>query len=481
MSGWRHSGIVVVAATGVAALVLLARWGAEPRVLDPEAPEESPDVAPSPAAALSLIAAPLTVPVAPLAAELEGAIPRRYGSLDRRLDVPGHDRTSIAFALRRGPLDVSFHGRSAQVATTVRYAMRAWYDPPLLPEMSGSCGVGSPGEDPRLRLIVSGPVTVGRDWRLKARSRLAGLRPASSLQRDRCTVTFLDIDVTDDLVDGARSFLDAHAEALDSAAAHVDLRRRFSEWWATLQEPIELADSLWLVMRPESVTRGSVTGMGDSIRIDLAMRARPAVLMGRRPSLPVVPLPPLDTGTVAPALDVLVDARAGYDAASRFLQRELGGVELAGMGRTVRLDSLSIFGIGGGRLALEVRVSGDVAARLFLTGTPHVDPTTGRISIPDLDFDVHTRDLVLATVSWLRADGLRQLLRSRAQWPGTDVLGWVRARLVEGLNRDLSDELRVSGEVDEVRILGVVATKQALVVRASARGTAALSVVQRGS
>jgi len=481
MSGWRHSGTVVIVATGVAAMVLLARWRNEHRVLDPQAPEESPDVAPPRAASPSLIAAPITVPVAPLAAELEGAVPRRYGSLDRRIDVPGHDRKSIAFALRRGPLDVSFHGSVAQVATTVRYALKAWYDPPLLPEVGGSCGGDPSGTDPRLRLIVSGPITVDRDWHLATRSRVSALRPASSEPRDRCTVTFLDIDLTDELVEGARSFLDAHAEALDSAAAHVDLRRRFAAWWATLQEPIELADSLWLVMQPESVTRGPVTGLGDSVRIALAMRARPTVLMGPRPSLPVVALPPLDTGMVTPSLDVLVDARAGYDAASRFLQRELGGVEVAEMGRTVRLDSLRIYGIGGGRLALEVRVSGDVKARLFLTGTPRVDPTTGRISIPDLEFDVHTRDLVFATVSWLRADALRQLLRSRAEWPGADVLGWVRARLVEGLNRDLSDELRVSGQVDEVRILGVVATKQALVVRASARGTAALSVVQGGS
>ena len=46
-------------------------------------------------------------------------------------------------------------------------------------------------------------------------------------------------------------------------------------------------------------------------------------------------------------------------------------------------------------------------------------------------------------------------------------------------DRDLSDELRVSGTVDEVRILGVVATKEGLLVRASATGSAQLSVVHR--
>jgi hypothetical protein len=459
-------------------VILVAQWRSVPRFLSAPMPSPTADLAvPSPLAP-SLIVAPITLPVAPLTEALERAVPTHFGDIEQRRDVPNRDRASIAFELRRGPLALSVVGDVATLATTLRYSLRAWYNPPVLPELSGSCGGGG-DDDPRLRLTVKGPISLGRDWRLQTRSRFSELRPASTGDRDRCMLTFLEIDVTERIMEGAGSFLEAHERALDSIASTMDLRTRFSGWWTTLQEPIPLADSLWLVMRPETVRRGPVRGSGDSLEITLALGARPTVVMGPRPILERVALPPLDTGALTPVLDVLMDARAGYPEATRFLQSQLGGKQVEGMGRTVRLDSLRMFGIGGGRVALEVLVSGDVAARLFLTGTPTIDPARGDVSIPDLDFDVRTRDLVLAAASWLANDQFRMFLRGRAHWPGVDLIDWVQARLLDGLNRDLSDELRVIGKVDEVRILGVVATKEGLLVRAAATGSAELSVVHR--
>ena len=137
-----------------------------------------------------------------------------------------------------------------------------------------------------------------------------------------------------------------------------------------------------------------------------------------------------------------------------------------------------MFGIGGGRLAVELRVSGDVEGRLYLVGTPEIDPATGRISVPDLDFDLATRDVVVAAAAWLRADELRDLLRDKASWPATAAVEFLTGWLEKGLNRDLSEDLRVEGAVDAVRILGVRAMRRALLVRVSARGEARLFVTR---
>jgi hypothetical protein len=358
---------------------------------------------------------------------------------------------------------------------TISYALRAWYDPPLLPAVSAACG--NDGRiQPRLRVVIEAPLHVDADWKLSARSRVVSVARASDGPEDRCRMTFLDFDVTDRVVEGARAFLAAHTADIDRAAARgVDLRGRVQAWWATLQQPVHLADSLWLVFRPETVRRAPTHGSRDSLEIVLAMRARPGIVMGPRPEVALVPLPALEDDSVAPGLDLLVDAVAGYAPVTAFLQHELGGAELRRGRRTVRLDSLRVFGIGGGRLALEVVTSGDVVSRLFLTGTPRIDGA-GQFSIPDLDYDVRTRSVMFATLSWLGTGPLRQLLRDRASWPSTPAVGWLRDRLEDGLNRDLSDDLRVSGDVGGVRILGITATRDALAVRAQASATARLAV-----
>jgi hypothetical protein len=424
----------------------------------------------------SSIAAPLRLPLSTLVEELEKAVPNRFGSLDERIRLPDRQRASFAFLLTRSPFEVSLVENVATLEATVGYALRAWYNPPVLPEVSGSCGTGG-SAGPRLRLVIEAPITVREDWRLATRSRVATLDRASTANRDRCRMTFLDLDMTDRIISAARSFLEDHTADIDSVAARVDVRSKVEQWWMKLQEPIRLTDSLWLVFRPETIRSGPAHGLGDSLEIELAMRARPGIMMGRRPPLAPVALPSLDTGSVSPGLDLVVDALADYQAVSAFLQSELGGTEVRRAGRTVRLDSLRVFGVGGGRLALEVLTSGDVVSRLFLTGTPSLVPTTGQFSIPDLDYDVRTRSVLFATLSWLGTKPMRDLLRERASWPATPAVEWLADRLREGLNRNLSDELRVSGEVTGLRILGIHALRDLLLIRVSATGDARLFVV----
>lgn len=128
---------------------------------------------------------------------------------------------------------------------------------------------------------------------------------------------------------------------------------------------------------------------------------------------------------------------------------------------------------------MELEVSGDVRGRLYLTGEPAIDITTGMISVPDLELDVATRSVVLATVSWLADRGFRDILRERATWPSEPAVRWLEAWLSRGLNRRLSEDLRVAGSVDSLSIVGVHAQRDALLVRISARGSARLFVEDR--
>ncbi len=470
---WRFAlAVVAVAIVGWLALMGRSRSPA----LDPSRPEVTPDLPAAGASPVSMVAVPISLPISRLSALLEDAVPQTYGDIDQKESLPGSDRTALAFHLDRAPFRVSMRGDTATITTTITYAVRVFYDPPVLPEMSGSCGTDDDASRPRLAVTLRAPVSLDREWRIRSDVRVGSIGPATSSDRDRCTVTFLSLDVTGKIVDAARNFLEDHANAIDSLAAGADLRSSFSEWWRTLEEPIHLTDSLWLAMRPESVRRGSIRGEGDSLEIALALRAHPTFLYGPRPEPAHQDLPPLDTGGVADGLDLRVEARADYAATSGLLSDQLAGKAIEHDGRRVQIRSVAVFGVGGGRLGVEVGVTGDVSGRLYLVGTPVIDPSTGRVSVPDLDFDVATLNVVAAAAAWLRADELRDLLRDKANWSAAPAVDFLSGWLVKGLNRDLSDDLRVQGTVEDVHILGVRATREALFVSVSATGTAELFV-----
>ncbi len=467
---------VVLLVAGAAVMAVLVYVRRVP-VLDPAPPRQVSDSFYRPAEPpASTISIQLAVPTDILVRLLDDAVPRTFGTPDSLRALPDRGRASVGVALRRGSFRASLAGGTARIEATLRYGIHMSYDLPGLPDPTGSCGFGG-GPEPRLSVAIESPMSIDRNWALVTRARLASLGPASSGPDDRCQITIFNIDVTDQVVDGARAFISDHLAGIDSRAAKIDTRSRFEQWWHTLQAPIELDDSLWLTMGPQSIRRGPVGGTGDSVSVALALRAHPRIVLGARPTRPFSPLPALDTGRVEPRLELLVDGRAEYGSGTQFLMDRLAGTRLDVGTRTLRIDSLRVYGIGGGRLTLEVHVSGDLSGRIFLTGRPVVDPTTERIAVPDLDFDVSSGQAMFGIVPRLAARPFRDFLRDQASWPVDPALQWLAKWLGQGLNRDIGDDLRVTGVVDSVRIVGVYAMKDALLVRMSARGSASLSVL----
>jgi hypothetical protein len=426
---------------------------------------------------LSTINVPLDIPIGVLADLIERAVPRSYGTLDSMLTIPRDGRASVMAALERGPFRVTLDGQDARIETTIGYALRVLYRMPALPDVSGSCGSGA-SPRPRLRVAIGSPISIDRNWSLSTRARIDEVRPLSSEPRDRCEVTLFGVDVTDDVAAATRDFIEAHLDRVDSSAARIDTRGRFQGWWGKLREPIQLDDSLWLAIGPEAIRRGPLRGTGDTVEVELALSARPRIVYGPRPDGRLAPLPPLDTGTVVPRLDLLVDARADYSAISDFLNERLRGTDVELGDRVLRIESVGIRGIGGGRLALELRLSGDLTGRLYLTGTPTIDRETAQISIPDLEFDDSTRRELFPFLPELIARPLRDLLRSRAVWPAEPAVQWLTQWLAIGLNRYLSDDLGVTGIVDDMSIVSAYALREALLVRVSARGRASMFLIE---
>jgi len=153
-------------------------------------------------------------------------------------------------------------------------------------------------------------------------------------------------------------------------------------------------------------------------------------------------------------------------------------VELGG--RLVRIRELSLQGIGEGRVALEVDFEGTARGRIFLVGTPELDLERGEIHVPDLDFDLQTRNVLVGGAAWLAHDRLVAFLRERARIPVARVMGPARDQLLRGLNRELSDGVTVEGDVLSTRLLEVRAFRDALVVHAEADAQATFLIRQGG-
>jgi len=447
-------------------------------VLDAPLPRPLPEAVDSlPAQPLSVVEAPVTYDLATAIDSLEAAVPRIYGDLDRRIVTAKNERVSFSFLLRRSPFRVVVHGQTVAISAEIEYSGRAWYDPPIGPELEVSCGTGN--QEPRRAILtLESTAMLTRDWGLRTRSRVVDLAPYSDEERDRCRLTFLKIDVTDRIFAATRELLDLKLGTFDSAVARWPVRKRFEKVWRDLKKPLRLGDSLYMTINPSVAEVGAIGARGGTAYANLRLLAAPRVTTGPRPRPDDTPLPPLELASdVGRGARVLLDASFAYPIASAMLRRALVGRRLGEGRQRIRIRDVRIFGLGGGKVALGVNVSGAVRGRLFLTGTPSFDPDSRQITVPDLDYDVGTARILVRGYEWLNDRRLRDFLREKARLPDSAVVHKLALLAEQGMNRDLPARgTHISGRIDESGVVAVRATLVDIRVRALAEADLKLSI-----
>jgi hypothetical protein len=467
----------------IAALIVIAAIGVyflrqATVVLDAPQPAINPETVDTlPPMPVSIVEAPVTYDLDTAIDSLEAAVPKTYGDLDTRIETAKNKRVSFAFSLRRSPFRVKVKGQTVSITADVEYSGRVWYKAPLGPEVEISCGTDN---DPprRATLTIESTGELTREWGLRTKSRVVRIEAFSDSARDRCRLTFLRIDVTDRVLQITHTWLDEELGIFDQAVARWPVRRRFEKIWRDLQKPLWLADSVYMTINPSQALVGSIGAKGKIAFANLRLVAAPRVSTGPRPRLELVPLPPLElAGDVGRGARVLIDASFTYPVATVMLRNALVGRRLELAGHVIRIRDVRISGIGQGRVALGVLLSGAIRGRLFFTGTPSFDLPAHQIAVPDLDYDVGTAQVLVSGYEWLNDVKLRDLLREQARLPDSAVVRQLSELAEKGMNRELPARgTRLSGRIDQAGVIAVRATLEEIRVRALADADLKLSI-----
>jgi len=206
--------------------------------------------------------------------------------------------------------------------------------------------------------------------------------------------------------------------------------------------------------------------------------ASPRIMTGPRPKPDSLPLPDLRLADdVGYGARVLLDASFTYPVATAMLRKALVGRMLEHSGQRIRIRDVRLTGIGGGKVALKVQISGAVRGRLFFTGTPSYDSRTRQITVPDLDYDVGTAQVLVRGYELLNDVELRDFLRAKARLPDTTVVRRLSQLAEDGMNRKLPARgTRLSGRIHTAGVLAVRATVDEIRVRALADADLTLSI-----
>ncbi len=418
---------------------------------------------------------PLTYDLTPVVRALESAVPRKFGNIADRKQL-SNKRMAVAFEATRDPFFVSLNGQTAYISAVVHYAGQGFYKPPVVREVSGSCGID--GVKPRAKITIASDLRINPDWRLRGKTRVTRIEPYSNEKRDQCRVTVFNINVTDRVIDATKSELEKKRSLIDQKIAALDIRSRFENWWHLLERPIPLTDSVWLTINPSAVRMGENVGVKKTLVTALGFSASPRVVTGSKPPVVETPLPPLYPAAVGNGLHILLEGVIGYDLATDLLKKHIVGKKFQKAGQSFEVKDARLFGIGGGKLALELRFSGGANGRVYFVGTPRYDASANELFVPDLDYDIGSAGLLVKGVEWIKHDDVRDFIRNQARWSIGNVMTQGREQLMKGLNRDLAPGVHLTADVQQVQGLSVRPRRANITLRAQADAVAHLTVKQ---
>lgn len=429
--------------------------------------------------AITLLPSVLDVPVeydlGPALAWLDSIVPRQMGDVEERLDVPGNSRLSFAFEAERTPFRLVLDGTTATLSAEVTYRGRGWYNPAILPTISGSCGINE--APPRAYLSVRTTVTPTADWRLQGRTRIVALRPLSTEQRDRCTVTVAEVNVTERVLEAVHAVLTRELLQVDRTLAAFGLRDIVTDVWGFLGTPMALQDSLWLVVNPTAIRFDRVRSEGTVLHSSLGITAYPRVVSGTRPEVSSRPVPPMERVGSPPGLSLLSEAAIGWEVLSGILWEQLSGDTLRVGSRELILEDITVSGLEDGRLAVGLTLGGQVQGTVYAVGNPVFDPVDAVLTMPDLEFDVTSRSLMVRGLAWLAGGQVEEELRRNLRVSLSEVLADGRTLLEEELTRELAPGIRLLTEVQQGHVVRIRARPRGLLVEAVVNGESELHLV----
>jgi hypothetical protein len=206
----------------------------------------------------------------------------------------------------------------------------------------------------------------------------------------------------------------AITQAVKRIPEAIRIRPLADQVWHQLQTPRLVLPGIWLVVRPESLSLGPLSGSGKVLETTVSLRARPALTDSVRASDTGRILPPLRVEATADG-DFHLDAQASVPERTidSLLTATLSGRDFDAGGRVVRISGARLYG-GGDKAILGLTLVEPIQGDIFLRGRPEYDSSAKTLRLADLEFDLQTRSYLAKTADFLLHGKILYALRKAA-------------------------------------------------------------------
>lgn len=332
------------------------------------------------------------------------------------------------------------------------------------PWVSGSCGF-SPEPMRRVEISIASTLRFQPDYTLRS---LSGVEKISAL--DKCMVTVLNSDVTELVTDSICSSVNAFSASLDQTVSGLRFTALINKIGTAVGKKIPLSTYGYIKINPSAINIGAINYNKDTIYLTAGFACFPEVSSDSINHAVTNFLPPLRAMPLNGGF--IINANAAYDYLfiDSLLTRLAKNNSFQIEGKTVTIQKVMVKGLENHMVELRFDFSGSKSGTIYLTGTPVLDIKNQVISIPDLDYSLQSRDLVLNLGKTFFNKRIIATIREKATIKINDLYKQNKPRLDSAFNRNFAQNIYVAGNSREITLTGLVIKKDNLLFQVRVAG-----------
>lgn len=414
-----------------------------------------------PALPVSEIDIPIKIYTRTLLAKAETMVPKEFTS-DKWPDFTQSScdfrykyrfvRGGLSFALVNNQATIGFGGNYQIAGSRCLCA----FDKPVSPWVSGTCGFGN---EPmrKVNISLNSNISFLSAYKVHSNTRLAQLTPF-----DKCQVTLLNTDMTAEVMDSIRASVSAFTHTFDSTVAALDFSNMLKMVSEKSSRKIMLSKYGFLQVKPVSVRVSPMNLLKDTILLTAGVSGY-AELTSDSTDLPTIRnFPVLQTAAGRDGVSIYANTHYDYAFLSKIITDTIKDKAFDIEGRTFVIKAVQIKGTDKRQLEIRVDFAGSKKGTFVLYGTPVLDIAKQTISIPDINYGIETRDIVLNVGEKLFRNKIINSLKEKAVVDLPALIAKSKPQMEAQLNRRVNANFTTRGKLHDVKITGLVTGKDVL-------------------
>jgi|GEM_PF-1370859 len=308
-------------------------------------------------------------------------------------------------------IELRMDGSQFQATTRINFAVGGSVVATHLDVGVGSCGekIGEP--PPTLEVTVKGRFAWGNDAKI-----LFAPSPLDVKWIRPCNLTAFKVRLEDilDLPLVRTQIQSAIRQAVDQIPEQIRIRPMAEMAWREMEKPRSVLPGVWLVVRPETLSLGPITGSGKRISTSITLRAKPALTDSVRATDTLRRLPPIRVERPGDGrFHLEAQAFMPLSTVDSLLSANLSAQTFQAGGKDIHISKATLYG-GGDKAVLGVTLDKPFEGTIFLKGRPEFDTVTRSVRLADADFDVDTKSFLVNSASYLAHGSIQEAIAKAA-------------------------------------------------------------------